>query len=113
MDSIYGLKIYCSLTEEQNAIPDFANDGYSIYSLTEAIRVTKNENTLPYNIKLLHILFKPGFRDVSGFGLYNSLFSAFKNIAEKNYELVQHELVSIIKSVHEDQEIYTFCNCSL
>jgi len=109
MNSKYGVEKYYSLAKENNSIPDYSEDG-NICSLTEAIRAVRSLELLPPIIKLLHLLFSTDFKDISSFGLYNSLYSAVKNIAEENYEPVRDSILEVLETSCENMEKRAFCN---
>jgi len=109
MNSEYGLEKYYMLAKEKHSIPDYSVRG-NLGSLTEAIRAVKDIKLLPHLRKLLHLLFTPDFRDADSFGLSNSLYSAFENIAETDFNAVRSILLGELKNSHEGTDMRAFCN---
>ena len=110
MNSVYGLEKYYELSKTINSVPDYNGDDGNIGSLTETISAIRAEALLPRVIKLVHLLFSPGFKDRSMLGLYNSLHKAMENISLENYPSVYNELQIIIKNSAENQAKNAFCN---
>ncbi|MDR2571262.1 MAG: metallophosphoesterase [Oscillospiraceae bacterium] len=109
MNSEYGMERYCLRAREKNSIPDLSGRE-NLGSLTESIRVVKDAKLLPYLSELLHMRFASDFKDADSFGLYNSLYSAFKNIAESDYEEVKSFLYDLLEKSQEGSDIRAFCN---
>lgn len=81
MESRFALEEYYALAQDQNSIPDYTEEN-NVVTLTEAIQNVKHEDSLDILISLAQLLYKPGFKDNTNFGLLNSLVRAIKNIAE-------------------------------
>lgn len=87
MESRFALEEYYALAQAQNTIPDYTEEN-NVVTLTEAIQNVKREDSLDILICLAQLLYKPGFKDNTNFGLSNSLVRAIKNIAETDPEKV-------------------------
>jgi hypothetical protein len=109
MNSEYGIEKYYLLAKENHSIPDYSERG-NLGSLTEAIKVVKQLKLLPHLYSLLLLLFTPDFRDADSFGLFNSLYSAFKNIAEADFGTVRNMLSDVLENSSEGSNIRAFCN---
>ena len=112
MNSKYGLQVYYSEAKSKMEILGGTNAGdYS--PLNEAISTVSDVELLPELLLLQELVFTEGFKDKSHFGLYNSIYHAYQNIAKANYEKVYtwlSERLTISTISHEEK---CFCNTLL
>ena len=96
LNSKYGLQKYAEIVIETMKATNMLN-GSGLDSIIEAIS-TVQEITLLDEIDLLReILFLPDFQDKEEFGLQNSLYKAYENLARNDYELVKDHLETALK----------------
>ena len=58
-------------------------------------------------------MFTPGFNDKDSFGLQHSLYKAYENLAEIDYELVKKHLEDGLKNETITESDKCFCNTLL
>ena len=68
---------------------------------------------LPELLLLQELVFTEGFKDKSHFGLYNSIYHAYQNIAKANYEKVYTWLSERLTISTISPEEKCFCNTLL
>lgn len=93
-------------------LPDYTEKN-NICSLTERISIVDDANTVPILAKLQQVLFTQEFKDKDTFGLWNSLYNAFRKISQNNYEVVKCHLESSLGNPDIPSEEICFCNSLL
>ena len=112
MNSKYGLQVYYSEAKSKMEILGGTNAGdYS--PLNEAISTVSDVELLPELLLLQELVFTEGFKDKSHFGLYNSIYHAYQNIAKANYEKVYTWLSERLTISTISPEEKCFCNTLL
>lgn len=109
LNSKYALRKYSEIIKETMRSSTLPDDS-GIDSTIEAIS-TVQETILVDEIDLLReILFMANFKDKKDFGLYNSLYKAYENMARADYLLVKNHLETALKKENISDGEKNFCN---
>lgn len=108
LQSQYGLKMYYEVAKEKMSIPNCGNQNYC--KPTEAISKINSVELIPILMKLKDLLFSEGFKDIEYFGLHNSLFHAFQNIAIEHSDEVITALKESVQNPNVIPNDKAFCN---
>ena len=84
-----------------------------IDSTLEAISCIKDASLIDVLDALRILLFTPGFEDKEAFGLQHSLYKAYENLSEIDYELVKQHLEEGLKNGAITDSDKCFCNTVL
>ncbi|MCL1883528.1 MAG: hypothetical protein FWF81_07240 [Defluviitaleaceae bacterium] len=109
--TLEGLDIYYEVAKSKNTIPDYSDEGSSFNHITEAISYVRESELLPALEKILSLRLSPNFKDADIFGLYHSLSTAFKNVANNgDTSRVIFIMQSLIDKNKDNYELIFFCN---
>ena len=109
LNSQYALQKYAEIVKDTMKASDMS-DGTGIDSTIEAISTIQEINLLDEIGLLREILFMPSFQDKKEFGLQNSLYKAYENLARNNYDLVKAHLETALKQGEVSDSEKCFCN---
>ena len=108
----YALHRYYEIISKTMQSTDIKDDSH-IDSTLDAISVIKDVSLIDELDALRVLLFTPGFKDKDAFGLQNSLYKAYENLAEIDYELVKQHLEEGLKNNAITDSDKCFCNTVL
>ena len=110
LNSKYALQQYIKIAGKAMKASENVSDSEWIDPQIEAISAVRETDLLDEIDQLRDLLFLPDFQDKEHFGLYNSLFKAYENMARANPILVKQHLVEALEreTVSEDEK--NFCN---
>ena len=108
LNSRHGLRRYYEIAKADMKATDM-NDDMCIDSTLDAISDIFDPNLLDELENLRILLFTPGFQDKGDFGLHNSLYKAYQNVANTDFIAVKGHLEDALN--HEDisDEEKSFC----
>ena len=112
LNSKYALHRYNEIISKTMQSTDIKDESY-IDSTLEAISVVKDTSLIDELDALRMLLFTPGFKDKDDFGLQHSLYKAYENLAEIDYELVKKHLEKGLENVTISESDKCFCNTLL
>lgn len=107
LQSKYGLERYYELAKNKMGLPD-SDDQVS--HITEEIYKINSPELIDILVQLKDLTFSNGFIDKSHFGLQNSIWNAFRNIADKNADLVIQKLSVCLKNPTIIDKDKALCN---
>lgn len=109
LNSKYALQKYAEIVKETMKASNMPDDS-GLDSTIEAISTIQNIDLLDDIDHLREILFLPDFRDKKDFGLQNSLYKAYENLARTDYMLVKEHLETTLKKDDISESEKCFCN---
>lgn len=109
LGSKIGLQKYYDLSKEIMKPMDYSEGAYS-GSATEAISSVSDTALLAEIGALRNLLFADGFVDKEFFGLQNSLYCSYQNMAKINYNIVKQHLEEGAKAENVSDKEMSFCN---
>ena len=112
LNSKYALHRYYEIISKTMQSTNIKDESY-IDSTLEAISVVKDTSLIDELDALRILLFTPGFKDKDSFGLQHSLYKAYENLAEIDYELVKKHLEDGLKNEAITESDKCFCNTLL
>lgn len=112
LNSKYALHRYYEIISKTMQSTNIKDESY-IDSTLEAISVVKDTSLIDELDALRILLFTPGFKDKDSFGLQHSLYKAYENLAEIDYELVKKHLEDGLKNEVITESDKCFCNTLL
>ena len=112
LNSRYALHRYYEIISETMQSTNIKNDSF-IDSTIEAISTVKDISLIDELGALRILLFTPGFKDNTTFSLQNSLYKAYMNLAQDNYELVKKHLEQSLGIDNIIESDKSFCNTLL
>ena len=112
LNSKYALHRYYEIISKTMQSTDIKDDSH-IDSTLDAISVIKDVSLIDELDALRVLLFTPGFKDNDAFGLQNSLYKAYENLVEIDYELVKQHLEEGLKNHAITDSDKCFCNTVL
>ena len=112
LNSKYALHRYYEIISKTMQSTDIKDDSY-IDSTLEAISCIKDASLIDELDALRVLLFTPGFKDKDAFGLQHSLYKAYENLSEVDYELVKQHLEDGLKNEAIPESDKCFCNTVL
>ena len=112
LNSKYALHRYYEIISETMQSTNIKDESY-IDSTLEAISVVKDTSLIDELDALRRLLFTPGFKDKDAFGLQHSLYKAYENLAEIDYELVKKHLERGLGNDTISESDKCFCNTVL
>lgn len=112
LNSKYALHRYYEILSATMESTEIKDDSY-IDSTLEALSVVNDTSLIDELDALRILLFTPGFRDKDVFGLQNSLYKAYENLSDIDYELVKKHLEDGLKNEAIAESDKAFCNMLL
>ena len=112
LNSKYALHRYYEIISKTMQSTNIKDDSY-IDSTIEAISCIKDASLIDELNALRVLLFTPGFKDKDAFGLQHSLYKAYENLSEIDYELVKQHLEDGLKNEAITESDKCFCNTLL
>ena len=112
LGSHYGVRRYIDLCRTKMSIPDYTDDN-TISQITEAISGLQAVDFLDELSEMRKLVYTPGFRDKNSFGLSNSIYRAYQNVQQGEFEPVQRRLTDAIQEEQMCDEEKSFCNAIL
>ena len=112
LNSQYGLKQYYEIAKSEMKSTNIT-EKTNIDSTVEAIAAVNDINLLNDLGDLRILLFTPGFEDKEDFGLYSSLYKAYKNLANIDCFKVKDHLEACLKKENISDNEKHFCNSLL
>lgn len=109
LNSKYALQRYNEIISKTMQSTNIKDDSY-IDSTLEAISVIKDISLIDELDVLRVLLFTPGFKDKDAFGLHHSLYKAYENLAEIDYEVVKKHLEEGLGKENITESDKCFCN---
>ena len=109
LNSKYALQKYAEIAIETMKACDMP-DSSGPDPIIDAISRVQETSLIDEIALLREILFLPDFQDKNHFGLYNSLYRAYENLARVDYLLVKTHLETALKKENLSDEEKTFCN---
>lgn len=109
LNSKYALHRYYEIISNTMQSTNIKDDSY-VDSTLEAISVVKDISLIDELDFLRILLFTPGFKDKDAFGLQHSLYKAYENLSEIDYELVRRHLEEGLKNANITESDKCFCN---
>ena len=109
LNSRYALQRYYEIISKDMKSTDIENDSY-VDSTIEAISSVNDATLIDVLGALRVLLFTPGFKDREHFGLQESLYKAYENISQVDYELVKEHLEEGLKNINRTEADKSFCN---
>ncbi len=109
LNELYGIKAYVSYCKTNMQVPDFkGTDSYP--SITDKIACINSVDYLEELGELLILCSSKGFKDISHFGLYNSLSKAFVNISHCNYQNAIDKLEALLLTDPKNKLLVQNCS---
>ena len=112
LNSKYALQKYAEIVFDTMNVSAMS-DNSGIDSIIEAVSTVQEISLLEEIDLLREILFLPGFQDKKEFGLRNSLYKVYENLARNDYELVKDHLERALKNKAISDSEKSFCNSLL
>lgn len=109
LNSKYALQRYYEIISKTMQSTNIKDDSY-VDSILEAISVVKDTSLIDELDSLRILLFTPGFKDKDILGLCDSLYKAYENLAEIDYELVKKHLEKGLEKENITESDKCFCN---
>lgn len=109
LNSKYALQRYHEIISKTMQSTNIKDDSY-VDNTLEAISVVKDPSLIDELDAIRVLLFTPGFRDKDTFGLHHSLYKAYENLSEIDYELVKKHLEKGLKNENITESDKCFCN---
>ena len=108
LNSECGLEEYCRLVEEQNGIPDYAEDG-TVSVLTETIEEITDVNLLDRILHLAELAHGENFKDNKDFGLKSSIGRVLLTLGEKYPNQVISKLRFLQRKCNAEESLAYYC----
>ena len=112
LNSAYGLQCFYDQMKSSMKSTDFVYS-MSYSSPLESLSVINDIGLLDRLGDMRILRFNPGFEDSDVFRLYNSLYKAYVNLADNDFEAVTDHLQSVVQSDCISEEERSFCNTVL
>ena len=112
LNSKYALHRYYEIISSTMQSTNITERSY-VDNTLEAISAVKDPLLIEELDALRMLLFTPGFKDKDAFGLYESLYKAYENMAEIDYELVKSHLKEGVEKENISDAEKCFCNTLL
>ena len=112
LNSKYALHRYYEIISKTMQATNIQDDS-CVDSTLESIATVKDISLLEELGMLRILLFTPGFKDKNIFGLQHSLYKAYENLSETDYELTKRHLEEGLQSADITESDKSFCNMLL
>ncbi len=109
LNSKYALQRYYEIISKTMQSTNIKDDSL-IDNTLEAISVVKDPSLIAELDALRVLLFTHGFKDKETFGLYHSLYKAYENLSEIDYDLVKRHLKEGLEKENITESDKCFCN---